>query len=79
MNKLIQEAKTILRQNDQGRYTVPSKKLYPHMWAWDSVFASMGWAHIDIARAQTELEAHLDTAWENGMIPHIVFNQKYIA
>ena len=48
------------------------------MWAWDSAFAAMGWAHIDIKRAQEEVEYLLSTAWDNGMIPHITFDQNHL-
>jgi glycogen debranching enzyme len=78
VKELLENAKEILRGNDLGKFTIPSGQLYPHMWAWDSAFAAMGWAHIDIKRAQDEIEYLLSTAWENGMIPHITFDQSHL-
>ena len=75
---LLKSAKDILIRNDAGKYTVPSGHLYPHMWAWDSAFAAMGWAHIDISRAQEELSLLLQNSWQNGMVPHITFDHRYI-
>jgi len=37
-------ATNVLRANDSGRYTLPSRTLYPHQWNWDSALASLGWA-----------------------------------
>lgn len=74
MNDLTNTAKEILKNNDRNGITIPSASLYPHMWAWDSVFAAMGWAHIDIVRAENEISAQLEAMRDNGMIPHIVFN-----
>ena len=65
----------VLRANDRGRYTVPSPKLYPHQWAWDSAFAAIGWAHIDPARAWLELETLLAGQWADGRVPHIYFHE----
>lgn len=76
--QLLSQAKEILVGNDLGKFTIPSGQLYPHMWAWDSAFAAMGWAHIDLNRAKTEIEYLLSTAWDNGMIPHITFDQNHL-
>ena len=75
---LLKSAKDILIRNDAGKFTVPSGHLYPHMWAWDSAFAAMGWAHIDINRAQEELSLLMQNSWQNGMVPHITFDHRYI-
>ena len=32
---MIGEAVAILRENDRGAYTVPTKGLYPFQWNWD--------------------------------------------
>ncbi len=71
--KRTSEAKAILRCNDRGHYTVPTKGLYPFQWNWDSVFAALGWAEIDPARAWAELDALFAAQWPSGMVPHIVF------
>lgn len=49
------------------------------MWAWDSAFAAMGWAHINTDRAMTELEYLLKSRWKNGMVPHITFDKNALA
>lgn len=53
---------------------MPSPHLYPHQWAWDSAFAAIGWAHIDLERALVELETLLAGAWDDGRVPHILFH-----
>lgn len=72
---LAERARAILAQNDRGTHTVPSGHLYPHQWAWDSGFAAIGWAHVDPARAVTELETLMAGRWADGRVPHIVFNR----
>jgi len=67
-------AEAVLRANDRGGYTVPAPTLYPHQWNWDSAFCAIGWAHLDPRRAARELELLLRGQWDDGMIPHIVFN-----
>jgi mannosylglycerate hydrolase len=69
------QAESILRENDRGLYTIPSGRLYPHQWAWDSGFAAIGWAHLDIERACVELETLFQGQWSDGRIPHIHFHQ----
>ncbi len=71
---LIERAIQVLKANDRGTYTVPSKKLYPHQWAWDSAFAAIGWSYIDTDRAILELETLFSAQWEDGRIPHIRFD-----
>lgn len=73
--KLIERAIRILDSNFQeGGFTIPSKGLYPFQWKWDSGFIAIGFAHYDIKKAKTEIRTLLDTRWENGFIPHIVFH-----
>jgi hypothetical protein len=66
-------ARDVLRGNDAGRYTVPSRTTYPHQWNWDSALAALGWAELDPARAWTELESLAGARDRDGMIPHIAF------
>ena len=73
-SKLAAEAEALLRQNDRGGYTVPAPKLYPHQWNWDSGFCAIGWRHVDPRRAAREIEMLLRGQWEDGLIPHIIFN-----
>ena len=52
---LIEQARAILRANDRGGYTVPTNRLYPFQWNWDSGFVAMGWATFDEPRAFAEI------------------------
>ena len=36
----FQNAVEIITKNDRGGYTVPTSKLYPHQWNWDSAFTA---------------------------------------
>ena len=75
--RLSLEAKGILNGNIlPGGYSVPSKKLYPYQWNWDSGFVAMGFAHFDVEQAISELDNLFKGQWENGMVPHIVFHSK---
>jgi hypothetical protein len=67
-------AEAVLRGNDNGRYTVPSRATYPHQWNWDSALAALGWAELDPGRAWTELETLLAARDRQGMVPHIAFH-----
>jgi hypothetical protein len=68
------EAIAILRENDRGSYTVPTKGLYPFQWNWDSCLTALGQRHFDEDRAWTEIETLFDHQWPDGMVPHIVFH-----
>lgn len=71
---LIAAAVAVLRGNDLGDYTKPSPRLYPHQWLWDSAFTAIGWAHLDWPRAVREIDTLLAGQWQNGMLPHIIYN-----
>lgn len=66
----------VLRANDSGGYTVPSRATYPHQWNWDSALAALGWAELDPARAWTELETLARARDRQAMIPHIAFHTR---
>lgn len=70
----IQAARDVLHANDRGGYTVPTSRLYPFQWNWDSAFVAMGWATFDENRAWRELERLVEGQWADGMVPHIVFH-----
>ncbi len=72
---LIEEACSIMRFNDRGGYTVPTERLYPYQWNWDSAICALGWHHFDKARAWNEIRMLLKGQWTNGMLPHIIFHQ----
>ena len=71
---LSQEARQILLDNDRGKYSIPTKGLYPYQWNWDSAFASLGYASYDLDRAWIELDTLFSGQWQNGMVPHILFH-----
>ncbi len=72
---LTKEAHSILRSNDRGGYTIPTKGLYPFQWNWDSAFVALGFATFDEGRAWQEIESLFEGQWENGFLPHIVFRK----
>lgn len=73
--RLDERARDVLRRNDRGGYTVPTRGLYPFQWNWDSAFAAWGWATFDADRAWEEIETLLRGQWVTGMLPHIVFHR----
>lgn len=68
-----QAAVNILTANDRGGFTIPTSRLYPYQWNWDSAFAALGFARFDRRRAWTEIEMLFAAQWDNGMVPHIIF------
>lgn len=67
-------ARAVLAANWRGRHTVPSARLYPHQWSWDSAFIAIGLAQVDQHRAQLELATLFGAQWRDGRVPHIVFD-----
>jgi len=72
-NQLLKYCRNVLDENRRGDYTIPSGKIYPHQWLWDSCFTAIGLRHYDVARAQRELESLLRGQWDNGMLPNMIF------
>ena len=74
--ELRELAAEILNENDrEGRYTVPTKGLYPFQWNWDSCLTALGWMYLDEDRAWREIETLFEHQWSDGMVPHIVFHE----
>jgi hypothetical protein len=73
---LRRHAERVLRGDDAGPYTVPSRVTYPHQWNWDSALCALGWAELDPARAWTELETLTGARDREGMVPHIAFSPR---
>ena len=73
--ELLAGAKRVLANNSQDDYTVPSRRLYPHQWLWDSSFIAIGLARYEPKRAAGELESLMRGQWKNGMLPHIIFSR----
>jgi len=74
MTDTLARARATLRANDRGGYTVPTPRLYPFQWNWDSAFVAMGFSTFDETRAWREIERLLEGQWDDGLIPHIVFH-----
>ena len=47
MESRIEEAIKVLKMNDRGGYTVPTSRLYPYQWNWDSGFTALGIWHFN--------------------------------
>ncbi len=73
---LIEGAKSVLAGNWLGASTKPAPQLYPHQWSWDSAFIAIGNAHYNQERAEQELRTLFEGQWDNGLLPHIIFNPK---
>src|SRR6185437_13738197 len=73
-SELFDRAVAVLKDNDRGGYTVPTKGLYPFQWNWDSCLTALGQSHFDEDRAWTEIETLFAHQWPDGMVPHIVFH-----
>lgn len=71
---LLKRAIEIMNKNWVGTYTIPSKRLYPHQWSWDSCFHTIGLSYFNINRGISEMKNLFKSQWKNGMIPHIVFD-----
>jgi hypothetical protein len=73
-DRLWSAAAAVLAGNDAGGWTRAAPHLYPHQWSWDSAFVAVGWAHLSVPRALTELRSLFAGQWANGMLPHIVYD-----
>ena len=70
---LDEQARAILKKNDRGGFTIPTARLYPFQWNWDSAFIALGIATMDNDRAWLELEMLVEGQAHDGMIPSIIF------
>ena len=73
---LKNQAIQILRSNWKGGFTIPTSKLYPFQWLWDSGFVALGTSHFDLDKSIEEIRSMFSGQWENGMIPHILFHSE---
>lgn len=76
MSDYITHAKSIIKNNSRGNFTIPCDALYPFQWNWDSVFSALGIYMYDSERAISELKMLLKGQLNNGMIPHIIFHNQ---
>ena len=68
-------AKEVLNNNWRNGYTIPSARLYPFQWNWNSGFIALGLAYYAPQKAMEEIRSMYKGQWENGMLPHIAFHQ----
>lgn len=73
---LKEQAQKILEQNGRGGYTVPSPRLYPFQWNWDSGFIALGLSYFNPQNAFNEIRNMFKGQWSNGMLPHINFHDE---
>src|SRR2546430_1006825 len=73
-DELAAAARRVLRANDTGRWTVPSRAQYPHQWNWDSAFVAIGLSTFAWERAAAEIDAILAARWREGMLPHVRYD-----
>ena len=79
---LLNEAKAVLEQNtvtvtvDGKSYerVIPSRDYYVHQWLWDSAGIAMGLVYLNEEAAFNELVSLVAGQWNNGLIPHIIYN-----
>ena len=72
---LPDHAKATLDRNWRDGYTVPSARLYPFQWNWDSGFIALGLAYYRPERAIEEIRHMFKGQWESGLLPHINFHK----
>lgn len=73
---LKERAEQILTDNNRGGYTVPSPRLYPFQWSWDSGFIALGLSYFNKEAAFAEIRNMFKGQWSNGMLPHINFHHE---
>ncbi len=74
MTKQLEQCKLVLEKNWKGKFTIPSPRLYPFQWNWDSGFIAIGNSHLKLDRSILEIETLFSGQWENGFLPHILFH-----
>jgi glycogen debranching enzyme len=75
---LAARAIEVLRRNDTGLFVKPGPRVYPFQWNWDSALIAIGLARVDPERGRAEVRSLLRGAWQDGMLPHIVFHPQEI-
>jgi hypothetical protein len=72
--ELWKSAARVLDANWAGDHMVPSRRLYPHQWSWDTAFIAVGLAYVNPSRAWHDLRSLFEAQWPDGRVPHIVFD-----
>jgi hypothetical protein len=75
LDRLRRRAQATLLRNWRGTSTVPAAGLYPHQWSWDSAFIAIGLVQVSTRRAMAELTSLVGAQWQDGRIPHVVFDR----
>lgn len=65
------------RQVAGYQYTVPSTQTYPYQWLWDSCFHAIILTHFNTRDAKKELLSLVSRQFDNGLIPHMIYWEKY--
>jgi hypothetical protein len=73
---LSKRAIEILAGNWRDGFTIPTARLYPFQWNWDSGFVSLGHGYYKPEWAIREIGSLFSGQWENGMLPHIIFHSE---
>src|SRR5215207_182103 len=76
LNQLLDDAEKTLEGNWIGNLTIPAATLYPHQWSWDAAFIAIGNSYFNTENSIKEMDFLFNAQWKNGMVPHIVFNEK---
>ncbi len=73
---MITTATNTILGNRKNGFTIPTAKLYPFQWNWDSAFIASGYSYFNLDFAIQEFKTLMKGQWENGMIPHIIFHSE---
>lgn len=65
------------RSHNGFYYTVPSPDTYPYQWLWDSCFHAIILTHFNVDDAKKELLSLVSKQFKNGMIPHMIYWEKF--
>ncbi len=76
MEELIEKSTSVLLNNWKQGFTIPTQRLYPFQWNWDSGFTALGQMHFNVDFAIQEMQNLFSGQWENGMLPHIIFHSE---
>jgi len=70
------QAQEILKDNWRDGFSIPTAKLYPFQWLWDSGFVAMGSGYFDLDKSIQEIKKMFSGQWGNGLLPHILFHSE---
>jgi hypothetical protein len=76
MISLAEKAQKVINNNWRDGFSIPTNKLYPFQWLWDSGFVALGNGTQNISEAIEEIDKMFSGQWANGMVPHILFHSE---